>query len=104
MSTLLLLGIGIFSYQKIHASPSLQVISKSVVEEKEKIFEESKRVSLAHGTEEDFARLPHIGPALAKRIVSYRETHGFSRKEELLSVNGIGAKTYEELKDLIVLE
>jgi len=47
-------------------------------------------------------KLPGIGPALAQRIVDYRErTGGFRAVEELLEVSGIGEKRYAEIKDLV---
>ena len=48
--------------------------------------------------------LPGIGETLALRILSYREKHGsFSRVEELLNVEGIGKKRFEEILDLIII-
>lgn len=103
LSVAFLLGNGMAYYQK-HPSFSLKVIPPSEIEEHEATFESSKQVSLKRGDEEDFTRLPHVGPQLAKRIVAYRETHGFHRKEDILKVKGIGAKTYESLEKLLVLE
>ncbi len=46
--------------------------------------------------------LPGIGPALAERIIAYREEHGgFSSIEEIKNVKGIGDALFEELRDLI---
>jgi competence ComEA-like helix-hairpin-helix protein len=43
-------------------------------------------------------RLPGIGPALAERIVEYRQTYGpFRSAREITRVRGIGPKTYERL-------
>lgn len=48
--------------------------------------------------------LPGVGPALAQRIVSWRETHGpFTDVEQLLDVSGIGAKTIEPLRGLVAV-
>lgn len=48
--------------------------------------------------------LPRVGPAMAKRIIAWREEHGrFGRVDELLSVTGIGDKTFAELKDLVTV-
>ncbi|MDA8097276.1 MAG: helix-hairpin-helix domain-containing protein [Clostridia bacterium] len=44
--------------------------------------------------------LPGIGPALADRIVRYRQEHGpFSSVEEIVNVSGIGEKKLEGLQD-----
>ena len=105
LSTALLFGMGLSYYRKSHPSFSLRVISSSSdLKNQEDTLESSKQVSLRNGEEEDFARLPHVGPELAKRIVAYRNAHGFQKKEDLLEVKGIGAKTYEALEDLIVVE
>ena len=49
--------------------------------------------------------LPGIGPVLAGRIVEYRSTHGaFSKKEDLMLVEGIGEGIYGDLRDVIMVE
>lgn len=56
------------------------------------------------GAEELAAKLPGIGPVYAQRIVDYRTANGpFQSPQDLTKVSGIGAKTYESLKDLIVV-
>jgi competence ComEA-like helix-hairpin-helix protein len=46
--------------------------------------------------------LPGVGPALARRIVAHRETHGpFRKPADLLQVSGVGAKRYARLHGLI---
>ena len=105
LSATLLLGMGVSYYRKSHPPFSLKVVSSSEALEKEEVsLEKSKQVSLNQGTEEDFARLPHVGPELSKRIVAYRNARGFQKKEDLLEVKGIGAKTYETLEELLVIE
>lgn len=46
--------------------------------------------------------LPRIGPALAERIVSWRDKNGpFSSVDDLLAVPGIGEAILEGLRDLV---
>ncbi len=69
--------------------------------EQEVLVEKSVDINTAEESELD--KLPGIGPTLAKRIVEYREENGdFVDIEELMDVDGIGKKTFEELQDYII--
>ena len=60
-------------------------------------------LSLSRASVSDLDGLPRIGPALAQRIVDWRDAHGgFSSVEQLLDVPGIGERTLEGLRDLVV--
>ena len=55
-------------------------------------------------TEQEFERLPGIGPVLARRIVQYRETQGsFQDVQQLRHVKGIGEKTFERIRGFVAV-
>ena len=48
--------------------------------------------------------LPRVGPVMAANIIQWRETNGrFAATEDLMSVTGIGDKTFEGLRDLVTV-
>ena len=48
--------------------------------------------------------LPRVGPAMAARIIEWRDANGrFTAVEDLMSVTGVGEKTFEQLKDLVTV-
>ena len=65
----------------------------------------SEPLNLNAATLEQLDELPGIGPALAERIIAYRDEHGpFTQLEQLDDVKGIGARTLEELRHYLILE
>jgi competence protein ComEA len=60
------------------------------------------KLSINTSNAETLATLPGIGPALAKRIIDYRNANGlFQRIEDIMKVKGIKTKLFDQLKDYI---
>jgi competence protein ComEA len=62
-------------------------------------------LDLNRASAEDLGAVPGIGPALARRIVEYRNTHGpFKQVDELQEkVLGVGKKKAEILKRYVII-
>ena len=59
-------------------------------------------INLNAASVQELRTLPGIGPALAKRIVEFREkNHGFKRVEELLAIPGISEKKWRAIRDKV---
>ena len=78
---------------KIHTSATPSEKSKSVVQI------EQNSIDINTAIKKDLEKLPRIGPAMANRIIEYRETKGFFKSlDELTNVKGIGKKTLNLIK------
>ncbi|MEX0789232.1 MAG: helix-hairpin-helix domain-containing protein [Actinomycetota bacterium] len=62
------------------------------------------KINLNLATPAQLEELPGVGPVLAERIVSHRQTKGrFTSPRQLMEVSGFGPKKYESLKDQITV-
>ncbi|MFZ5641305.1 MAG: helix-hairpin-helix domain-containing protein [Bacillota bacterium] len=65
----------------------------------------SGKININKAGVEELDTLPGIGPALAERIVEYRENQGkFKDVSELKNVSGIGDKKFEGLADFVTVK
>ena len=64
----------------------------------------SSPVNINTATAEELQSLPRIGPAMAQRIIAWREAHGgFRSVDELDAVPGIGPSMLENLRPLVTV-
>lgn len=60
-------------------------------------------VNINTATSEQLQLLPRVGPALAGRVIEFREANGpFQTVEEIVAVRGIGENSLEMLEPFLV--
>ncbi|KAM9865349.1 hypothetical protein ACIFOC_01881 [Leucobacter aridicollis] len=53
---------------------------------------------------DELTQLPGVGPAIAQRIIDWREANGrFADVDQLLEVSGIGSKTLDKFRDRVAV-
>lgn len=68
------------------------------------LYSKSGPIDINHATEAELEALPGIGPAVAARIVAYRDSVGrFAKIEDLDAVKGIGPALLEKVRPLVVV-
>lgn len=65
----------------------------------------ARRINVNTASAAELELLPGVGPAIAQRIVEFRETRGpFRTLNDLDRVSGIGPRLIERLRDKVTLE
>ncbi len=61
-------------------------------------------VDINHADLQELQRIKGVGPAIAQRIIEYRNAHGsFSRVEDLLNVRGIGNAKLTQIRSQVTI-
>jgi competence protein ComEA len=68
------------------------------------IVQAGEYIDLNTASQNDFEKLPGIGPQKALAIVTYRQEHGaFTQIEQIMNVPGIGPTLFEQIKAYIII-
>lgn len=62
------------------------------------------KVNINTATKDELQNLPGIGPALAEKIIEYRQNRKFSNIDDIKKVSGIGEKRFDAIKDFIIVK
>ncbi len=63
------------------------------------------KININKADAEALTQLKKIGPTISARIVEYRVKNGpFKSPEDIMNVKGVGQKTYDGIKDQIVVK
>ena len=83
-----------FGVQSLFAAPKAEM----------QIETQAKVVNLNKASVDELQTLRGIGPAIANRIVQYREAHGnFEKIEDLVNVGGIGQAKLQNIKTQVTV-
>lgn len=82
-------------------SLSMTIENEGVIVVPKKV--DKKKISINTATIEELDTLEGVGPAIAQRIIDYRNKKPFMTLEELKEVKGIGDKLFAKIKDNISL-
>ena len=79
-----------------------QIKAEYSIEELEKKLSEEGLVDVNNAGKDEIIKIPGVGPALAERIITFRENNGsFTGKQDILKVSGIGEKKFKIIKKYI---
>jgi comEA protein len=97
----LLLGLSIHYYKKSHRKHDI-IIGKFSMQYKEELAR--RKININSAGPSELSGLKGIGPAMALRIVQYRDSNGpFASIEEIEKVKGIGEGLFGKIKDDITV-
>ncbi len=60
-------------------------------------------ININTASPDELKTLTGVGDVTAQKIIDYRSSKAFKSKEDIMSVDGIGSKTYEKIKDRITV-
>ena len=99
----LVLSFGYYAGRRVNRDEYAVVYSSSAREAVERSMPDL--VDLNTADAEELAGLEGIGPALAERIIAYREENGpFEHASDVMNVPGIGEGIFAKIKDSVTVD
>ena len=86
------------------AQPAKRPAAKAAAAKTETATPAPAVVNLNSATAEQLDSLPGIGPAVASRIIEYRQKNGpFKKIEDLMNVRGVGEKSFLKIRNRLTV-
>ena len=90
-------------FQEIPAA-EVAAVASAAPNKSAKFAQNNSLININTADEEELKKIRGVGPVLAKRILEYRTNNGaFQAIEDIKKVKGIGAKTFEKMRDSITV-
>jgi len=100
--SVLLVTFSVIKFIRSYSETDRQSLKLNVnIVEKNRTYTAPFIVDINRTPADSLELLPGIGPVLAGRIVSYRDSIKFKSPRDILNVGGIGWNTYEKIKPYI---
>ncbi len=87
--------------QKIYI-PAIVVYSEN--DQDSIVYQKNELININTATSSELQTLSGIGPAMAEKIITYRESNGyFMQIEDIMNVDGIGENKFNKIKENITI-
>ena len=93
-----------FSHAAPFMGPTPKATPASAPAEQPAVEASAGGVDINHASADELTELPGIGPALAERIIEYRQVRTFDEAAQLQRVEGIGPATFEQIAPLVEIK
>lgn len=106
--TALALALSTFTGSTALAAPAGEQVEDPTVEIDSPRFDAAVtlegQININTASAAELELLPGIGPAMSERIINYRKEHPFQARNNIMRIKGIGKKTFQKIKDFLVVE